>query len=92
MSQGLVQEIETTLGVSNREIFNTENQTEAYKIDELEGQKSGGGTPGLLSSRAYHSSYVPEVGMVLQQGLFTPMKLVTSHWNRTLSPTALNVS
>lgn len=42
MSQGLVQEIETTLGVSNREIFNTENQTEAYKIDELEGQKSGG--------------------------------------------------
>lgn len=41
MSQGLAQETESTLGISNRERFNTENQVEAYKIDGLEGQKSG---------------------------------------------------
>lgn len=46
MSQGLAQETESTLGISNRERFNTENQVEAYKIDGLEGQKSGS-TPGL---------------------------------------------
>ena len=42
MSQGLAQETESTLGISNRERFNTENQAEAYKIDGLRQQKSGG--------------------------------------------------
>lgn len=42
MSQGLAQETESTLGISNRERFNTENQAEAYRIDGLREQKSGG--------------------------------------------------
>lgn len=83
MSQGLAQETESTLGISNRERFNTENQVEAYKIDGLEGQKSGVYS-WAMSSRAHHSSYVPEVRMVLLPPQpFTPMKLVTRPQNRT---------
>lgn len=79
ISQSLVQERETTPGISSRGRLNTENQAGPHKIVGKAGGAEVRRLPGLLSSRDHHSSRVPEISGVAAPAAFMPMNLATRH-------------